>query len=125
MLADALRPPFARESFDTVITPWLVDIVSEEFALLARRVNGLLRKGGRFGIIYPSVRTVDLLAAMRASDLEPKTLTPIPARMGSPAQLVAVMGTRGGRPGLDLTAPLTLYRDDGTYTPRLEAMLGA
>ena len=91
---------------------------------LVRTARRMLRKAGRFGIIYPSVRTVDLLAAMRASDLEPKTLTPIHARMGSPAQLVAVMGTRGGRPGLDFTAPLTLYRDDGTYTPRLEAMLG-
>jgi len=44
--ADALRAPFAPEAFDTVVTPWLIDIVSEDFASLAARVNALLRPGG-------------------------------------------------------------------------------
>jgi hypothetical protein len=44
--ADALRAPFAVEAFDTVVTPWLIDIVSEDFAHLAARVNTLLRPGG-------------------------------------------------------------------------------
>jgi hypothetical protein len=44
--ADALRAPFAPEAFDTVVTPWLIDIVSEGFASLAARVNALLRPGG-------------------------------------------------------------------------------
>jgi len=44
--ADALRAPFAPEAFDTVVTPWLIDIVSEDFATLAARVNALLRPGG-------------------------------------------------------------------------------
>jgi hypothetical protein len=44
--ADALRAPFATEAFDTVVTPWLIDIVSEDFASFAARVNALLRPGG-------------------------------------------------------------------------------
>ena len=44
--ADVLRAPFAPEAFDTVVTPWLIDIVSEDFARLAARVNALLRPGG-------------------------------------------------------------------------------
>lgn len=44
--ADALRAPFATEAFDTVLTPWLIDIVSEDFASFAARVNALLRPGG-------------------------------------------------------------------------------
>jgi hypothetical protein len=44
--ADALRAPFAPEAFDTVVTPWLIDIVSEDFTSLAARVNALLRPGG-------------------------------------------------------------------------------
>lgn len=44
--ADVLRAPFAAETFDTVVTPWLIDIVSEDFAHLAARVNALLRPGG-------------------------------------------------------------------------------
>jgi SAM-dependent methyltransferase len=44
--ADALRAPFATEMFDTVVTPWLIDIVSEDFASFAARVNALVRPGG-------------------------------------------------------------------------------
>lgn len=74
VLADALRPPFARESFDTVITPWLVDIVAEEFALLARRINGLLRKGGRW-VMFGSLSFAHQDTALRYSFEEVLELT--------------------------------------------------
>jgi uncharacterized protein YbaR (Trm112 family) len=45
---DALRPPFASGVFDTVVTPWLIDIISEELPLLGARINGLLRDNGRW-----------------------------------------------------------------------------
>jgi SAM-dependent methyltransferase len=48
VLADALRPPFHRGAFDTVVTPWLIDIVTEDFATFAQRINRLLRPGGRW-----------------------------------------------------------------------------
>jgi uncharacterized protein YbaR (Trm112 family) len=48
VLADAHRPPFAKESFDTVITPWLIDILPAPFAEFAARVNMLLAPGGRW-----------------------------------------------------------------------------
>jgi hypothetical protein len=46
--ADALRPPFEPGSFDTVVTPWFIDIVPEKLADFARRVNTLLAPGGRW-----------------------------------------------------------------------------
>ena len=48
LFADALRAPFARESFDTVITPWFIDIIAADLAELAPRINRLLRAGGRW-----------------------------------------------------------------------------
>ena len=48
VLGDALRPPFAGQSFDTVITPWLIDIVTEDLPVLATRINGLLKANGRW-----------------------------------------------------------------------------
>ncbi|MEM7433149.1 MAG: methyltransferase domain-containing protein [Pseudomonadota bacterium] len=48
VLGDALRAPFAAGSFDTVVTPWLIDIISEEFEVLAARINTLLKKDGRW-----------------------------------------------------------------------------
>ena len=89
---------------------------------LLQTARRMLNKSGRFGVIYPSVRTVDLLSAMRSSGLEPKTLTMIHSSPASSARLVAVVGVQGGRPGMEVGPPLYLYQDDGTYTPALDAM---
>ena len=48
VLGDALRPPFPERSFQTILTPWLVDIIQDDFATLARRVNRLLAPGGHW-----------------------------------------------------------------------------
>jgi SAM-dependent methyltransferase/uncharacterized protein YbaR (Trm112 family) len=48
VFADARRPPFAPESFDTVVTPRLVDVIDAGFASLAASVNRLLAPGGRW-----------------------------------------------------------------------------
>lgn len=45
-LADAHRLPFPERSFDTVVTPWLVDILPEPFDRQAARINRLLADGG-------------------------------------------------------------------------------
>ncbi|MEJ2129802.1 MAG: methyltransferase domain-containing protein [Woeseiaceae bacterium] len=48
VLGDALRPPFAESSFDTVVTPWLIDIITEDFPVMAARINNLLKPEGRW-----------------------------------------------------------------------------
>jgi len=48
VFADASRAPFAAGAFDTVITPWLIDVIDEDFATFAMRVNGWLKPGGRW-----------------------------------------------------------------------------
>ncbi len=48
VFGDALRAPFAAQSFDTVVTPWLIDIITQDFRLLAQRINRLLRPSGRW-----------------------------------------------------------------------------
>ncbi len=46
LLGDVRRPPFTAGAFDVLVTPWLVDILDEDFAVFARRANRLLRDGG-------------------------------------------------------------------------------
>ena len=46
--ADALQPPFADGAFDTVVTPWFIDIIGEPFARVAARINLALKPGGRW-----------------------------------------------------------------------------
>lgn len=46
LIGDLFTPPFARESFELLVTPWLVDILPESFDRVARRLSGLLAPGG-------------------------------------------------------------------------------
>ena len=48
VFGDALRPPFAAASFDTVVTPWMIDIVNETLPIQAARINKLLKPKGRW-----------------------------------------------------------------------------
>ncbi|MEM7612314.1 MAG: class I SAM-dependent methyltransferase [Pseudomonadota bacterium] len=48
ILANALRAPFKPNSFDTLLTPWLVDVVDEPLSVQAARWNQLLPVGGRW-----------------------------------------------------------------------------
>jgi ubiquinone/menaquinone biosynthesis C-methylase UbiE/uncharacterized protein YbaR (Trm112 family) len=48
VLGDALRPPFPDASFDTVVTPWLIDIISENLPEFSARINNLLKENGRW-----------------------------------------------------------------------------
>lgn len=48
VLADAMHAPFAAGSFQTVITPWLIDVIDADLAELASVVNGWLAPQGRW-----------------------------------------------------------------------------
>lgn len=46
VFGDATNPPFAPGSFDAVVTPWLIDIISEDLGDFIPTVNRLLPEGG-------------------------------------------------------------------------------
>ena len=48
VLGDALRPPFPDGTFDAVVTPWLIDIITEDLPVFAARINALLKEEGRW-----------------------------------------------------------------------------
>lgn len=66
LIGDVLRPPLLAESVDLIITPWVVDILPEDFRVFAARVNGLLKPGGRW-ISYGSLAFSHPEAAARYS----------------------------------------------------------
>jgi len=59
-LADGVAPPFADQSFDTIVTPWFIDQVPTDLAGLLRALRALLVPGGRWinhgPLIYPPDR---------------------------------------------------------------------
>lgn len=46
IIGDTHRPPFPPKSFDTVVTPWLIDIIPEQLETFMIRINNLLTDGG-------------------------------------------------------------------------------
>ncbi len=73
VLGDALRAPFAAGSFDTVVTPWLIDIISEDLPDFAARINKLLKKDGRW-INFGSLAFASPLSSRRYSPEETKAI---------------------------------------------------
>ena len=73
VLGDALRTPFADQSFDTVVTPWLIDIITEDLPELAARINNLLSDNGRW-INFGSLAFSSNARARRYSPEETKAI---------------------------------------------------
>ncbi len=48
LFADGMNPPFQAHSLDTVLTPWLIDIVPQNLRDFIPRINQILKKGGRW-----------------------------------------------------------------------------
>src|SRR5690606_23599523 len=77
----------------------------------------LLPPKGRSALVYPAVRAVDLLAAMRHAGIEPKRLRWVHSRDQSDATMVLVEGVKTGRSGLRVLPALYVYDAAGRYTP--------
>jgi tRNA1Val (adenine37-N6)-methyltransferase len=83
----------------------------------------LLGVNGRMAVIYPAVRTVDLLATMRAAGLEPKRLRMVHSFAGAEASLVLVEGAKGGRSGMKILAPLVIFEKGKQYSAEVASIL--
>lgn len=90
------------------ITATLLDVVQA-----AHRV---LQNSGRLVMIFPAERITDIIFQMRSSSIEPKHLQMVYSEIDMGATLVLIEGRKGGRPGMKVAPPLTIYRPDGSYT---------
>jgi tRNA1(Val) A37 N6-methylase TrmN6 len=74
-------------------------------------------------LVYPAVRCIDLLHAMRDAGLEPKRLRMVHSFLDTEASLVLVEGIKGGKSGIKILAPLIVYRRGQKYSPEVQSML--
>jgi tRNA1Val (adenine37-N6)-methyltransferase len=85
--------------------------------------RGVLKTGGRFAVIYPCERLVDLFGEMRSAGIEPKWMQSVHSRKDDTAKLALVKGIMRGRPGLTISPPMVIYDADGRYTRSVEMMM--
>ncbi len=82
----------------------------------------MLDVSGRFVTIYPAERLAELLAQMQRSGIEPKYLRAVYSGWNTGAKLVIAEGVKGGRPGMKISSPLVIYKEDGSYTEEVSRM---
>jgi tRNA1Val (adenine37-N6)-methyltransferase len=120
------NPPYRKLDSGRVNPHKMKAVARHELAVTLDDVVGtakrLLRTAGKFVVIYPSVRMVDLLMSMKENNIEPKRLRAVHSKFGDEARLVVVEGVKGGQPGLLVEAPLYIYEKDDGYTLEVETM---
>jgi tRNA1Val (adenine37-N6)-methyltransferase len=83
---------------------------------MVRAAARLLRPKGRFYLVYPASRTVDMLLTLRESHLEPKRMQVVHSRSEDRAKLILAEAIKGGRSELIVVSPLFVYDQAGGYT---------
>jgi uncharacterized protein YbaR (Trm112 family) len=127
VLADAHCPPFVTAAFDTILTPWLVDILPERFEHLCRRLNGLLKEGGRwinFGTL--SFHTADptlRYSAEECAEIIAASGFDVPAMTETPMPYLCSPASRHGRRE-QILSWTTIKRSNAPPPPRYEALPG-
>jgi tRNA1Val (adenine37-N6)-methyltransferase len=75
---------------------------------LISNVSYLLPPKGRFYLIFPALRTVDLLVALRGGKLEPKRLQFVYPRIGGEAKFILTESLKASGMELKIMKPLIL-----------------
>lgn len=83
----------------------------------------LLKNKGRAALVHLAPRSADLIVAMRQAGLEPKRLRMVHSFHDAEASMVLLEGVKGGRAGLAVLPPLTIYRRGKEYTDEVAAMI--
>jgi tRNA1Val (adenine37-N6)-methyltransferase len=76
---------------------------------LIRITSYLLPAKGRLYLIFPALRTVDLLVALRGEKLEPKRLQFVYPRVGKEAKFILTESVKASGVALKLMEPLVLH----------------
>ena len=135
ILGDVKNPPLALSSADVVVCnpPYRPKnsgrINPDRQRAIARHemlaslhdildaASRILRAKGRFAIIYPAVRLVDLFIRMRGFNLEPKRVRIVYPGMQSEGKLALIEASLGGRGGLKILPPLLGQGDFSMESP--------
>jgi tRNA1(Val) A37 N6-methylase TrmN6 len=101
----------ARQSQIAPITAWL-------------DLKDLLKNKGRYFLVFPANRAVELVALLRLRDLEAKRIRFVHPYLHKPASLVLVEAMRSAGIGLDVLPPLIVHEQGGEYTKEVREIYG-
>ena len=86
-----------------------------------RTCAGILRPGGRLGMIHRADALPRILAVL-GGRFGQITVRPVQAKAGEPAIRILVTATKSSRAPFALAPPLVLHGEDGRFTPEADAL---
>lgn len=120
------NPPYRRASSGRINPDAQRAIARHEIRVTAAQVietaGRMLSIGGRLNMIHTAERLPELFSRMQSDGIEPKFLRTIQSGRTTDAKRVLVTGIRGGRPGIRIAPPLTVYEANGEYTAEVRRM---
>lgn len=98
--------------------------ITTDLATVVATTSGLLKMNGKAYFVHRPDRLLQLLDLMATHRLAPKRIRLVHPKPGKEANMVLVEAIKDGKPGgLRFLAPLTVYDQQGDYTPEVKALL--
>jgi tRNA1Val (adenine37-N6)-methyltransferase len=79
----------------------------------------LLKNGGRYFLVFPVARLVELVSLLRDRRLEPKRLRMVHPYQDRPASLVLIEAVKSGGAGIEILPPLVVHENGGGYSEEM------
>ena len=87
-------------------------------------LHALLKNRGRYYLVFPAVRSAELITVLRKNSLEPKRLQWVHPYQDRPASLILIESVKSGRIGLDVLPPLIIHEQAGGCTEEMRKIYG-
>ena len=78
-----------------------------------------LKNKGRYALVFPAARLVDLVASLRSRRLEPKRMRLVHTRQNKPASLVLMEAVKSAGSELEVLPPLIVHDPSGRYSAEM------
>lgn len=85
----------------------------------------ILQTNGTMALVHRPERLMEILFLMRKYNIEPKKMRFVYPKEDRDANMVLIEGSKNGKIGLRMLAPLIIYNNNGDYTEEVRKMFGS
>lgn len=85
----------------------------------------ILKMNGTIALVHRPERLMEILFLMRKYNIEPKKMRFVYPKEDRDANMVLIEGSKNGKIGLRMLAPLIIYNNNGDYTEEVRKMFGS
>lgn len=85
----------------------------------------ILKTNGTIALVHRPERLMEILFLMRKNNIEPKKMRFVYPKEDRDANMVLIEGSKNGKIGLRMLAPLIIYNNNGDYTEEVRKMFGS